>query len=385
MKKYGKNKMKLLSISTIIIFLFIMGCSQEPNSVGKDVLDDMDKLKTDVSTNVAVSSSGYSITSANNSTTLMIGKSNDTEASMLLQFGTFPTDTNLANSVISARIKMIPNYSFKDTAGIMNFSMHEMKRSWSESSFTSDSLAGSYESAPVNTHSFIVNSKDTLTIFPVEKNLVIGWLKGNTNNGIILIPNIASNMIFGFNTYYYSAISDARPQLEITYRASEDTADQTLSKGTIQDATIISGTRPISTSSLFYVQGGVISRGKIKFDVSNIPRGATITQAFLELKTDTLESSLSSYTDYQILIHAISNDDTIPTLSGTTALGKLSGNTFSIDLRNIVQLWVSGKPNFGIALRYYNEFTQVDRFAVHGTSAAETNRPRLKIQYTYLP
>lgn len=377
--------MKLLSISIIFIFLFIIGCSQEPNSVGKDVLGDMDKLKTDVSTNIAVNSSGFSITSANNSTTLMVGKSNNTEASMLLRFGTFPTDTNLANSVISARIKMKPNYSFKDTAGIMNFSIHEMKRSWSESSFTSDSLGGSYESTPVNTHSFSANAKDTLTIFPVEKNLVVEWLKGNTNNGIILIPNLTSNMIFGFDTYYYSAISDTRPQLEIIYRTATDTADQTLTLRTIQDATVFSGTRPNSTSSLFYVQGGLISRGKIKFDVSNIPRSATITQAFLDLKTDTLESSLSSYTNFQILVHAISKDDTIPTLSGTTAQGKLSGNTFSIDVRNMVQLWVSGKPNYGIALRYYDEFTQVDRFAIHGSAAAETNRPRLRIQYTYLP
>lgn len=375
--------MKLLSISIIFIFLFIMGCSQEPNSVGKDVLGDMDKLKTDVSTNIAVSSSGYSITSANNSTTLMIGKSHATEANMLLKFGTFPTDTNLADSVISAKIKMIPNYSFKDTAGIMNFSIHEMKRSWSESSFTSDSLAGSYESTPVNTHSLNVNSKDSLTVFSLDTSLVKYWLKGNTNNGIILIPNVISNMIFGFDTYYYSAYSDTRPQLEITYLTSTDTS--TLILRTIQDATIFSGTRPNSTSSLFYVQGGLISRGKIQFDVSNIPRSVTITQAFLDLKTDTLVSSLSSYSDYQILIHAISKDDTIPTLSGTTAQGKLSGNTFSIDVRNIVQLWVSGKSNYGIALRYYNEFTQVDRFAFHGSAAAETNRPRLRIQYTYLP
>lgn len=377
--------MKLISISSIFILLLIIGCSKEPNSVGKDVLDDMDRLKTGTDTSTAVSSSGYGITSANNSTTLMVGKANNIEAHMLLRFGTFPTDTNLANSVISARIKMTPNYAFKDTAAIIAFSIHKMLREWAEQSFTSDSLAGSYESTPVNTHSFNANSKDTLTIFPVEKNLVVEWLKGNTNNGIILIPDVSSNNIFGFDTYYYSEIDDARPQLEIIYRTETDTADQTLTLRTIQDATIFSGTRPNSTSSLFYVQGGLISRGKIKFDVSNVPRSAAITQAFLDLKTDTLKSSLSTYTDYQIIIHDILLDDSLPQLSGMTALGKLSGNTFSIDVRNIVQQWVSGKPNYGIAVRYNYEFTQVERFAIYGSAATENNKPRLRIQYTYLP
>jgi hypothetical protein len=315
-----------------------------------------------------------------------VGKSNNTEAKMLLQFGTFSVDTTIANSILSVKIKLKPNYSFKDTAGVMAFSIHKMSKAWSEYNFTSDSLAGSYESTPVNTYSFNASSKDTLTIFNFDKNVVSDWLKGVANNGIILVPDAGSNMIFGFDSYYYSSISDARPQLEIVYRTASDTADQTITIRTTQDATVFSGTRPVSTSSLFYVQGGLINRGKIKFDVSNIPRGAAITQAYLELKTDSTVSVLSSYTDYKIQVHEILKDDSTPSLSGNPVIGILSGNTFTIDIRSIVQPWVAGKPNYGIALRLNNEFTQVDRFAIFGSTAADsTSKPKLRIQYTYLP
>jgi hypothetical protein len=379
--------MKLLPFSILLFFLLLIGCTKEPNSVGKDILDDnADKLKTAADTSIAVSSSGYAVTSANNSPTLLVGKSNNTEAKMLLQFGTFAIDTTKANSIISVKIKLKPNYSFKDTVGVMAFSIHKMSNVWSEYNFTADSLAGSYESAPINTYSFNASSKDTLTIFDLDKNLVSDWLKGVANDGIILVPDAGSNVIFGFDTYYYSSASDARPQLEIVYRTATDTADQTITLRTTQDATVFSGTRPISTSSLFYVQGGFINRGKLKFDVSNIPRGAAITQAFLEMKTDSIVSAFGSYTDYQIQVHDILKDDSIPSLSGTTATGKLSGNTFTIDIRSIVQPWVNGKANYGIAIRLYNEFTQVDRIAIFGSAAADsTNKPRLRIQYTYLP
>ena len=104
------------------------------------------------------------------------------------------------------------------------------------------------------------------------------------------------------------------------------------------------------------------------------------------MKTDSLTSLFSSYTDYKIQVHDILKDDSIPSLSGTTATGKLSGNTFTVDIRSIVQPWVTGKANYGIVIRLYNEFTQVDRFAIFGSAAADsTNKPQLRIQYTYLP
>jgi hypothetical protein len=374
-----------LSLSILLTLVFILGCTKDPNSIGKELLGPNDQLITDVSSDTAVASSSYSITSANNSTSLLVGKANNIEARMLLQFGTFPVDTNIANSIISAKIKMIPNYSFKDTVGIMAFTIHKMLKSWSEYSFTTDSLlADSYETVPVNTHSLNVNSKDTLTEFSLNTNLVAECLKGNAGYGIILIPDLNSNMIFSFNTYYYSSISDGRPALEIVYRTSSDTIDQTLTLRTTQDATIFSGTRPNSTSSLFYVQGGLICRGRLNFDVSHIPKGAAITQAYLDLKSDTNASSFGSYIDYKIFVQEIFSNDSIPTLSGTTDQGTLVGDSFTIDVRNIVQKWI-GKNNYGVAIRSYNEFTQVERFAIYGVTADADKRPRLRIQYTYLP
>jgi hypothetical protein len=380
-----KIKMKLKIVLTILTALFMFGCSEDPNSVGKNVLDDQDKLKTSTDTSYATTSFAYPITSSNNSLTVMIGKSNNTEAMTLLQFGTFTVDTSIANSIISVKIKLIPKYSFKDTLGTLAFSIHKMNRSWSEYNFTIDSLPGSYDGGAIAAISMDINSKDTLTQFSFDKNLTSEWLKGSTNYGIILIPDAASNTVFGFSTKYYSGLVDERPQIEITYRRDTDTTDQTMVVRTQQDASVFSGTRPISTASLFYVQGGLINRGIIKFDTLAIPRSATITQAYLDLKVDTLESVFSTYTDYTIMVHQILANDSIPTLGGITATAALSAGAFTFDVRNIVQQWAAGKSNYGFALRSLSELVNVDKFAIYGFEAVPDSKPKLRIKYTYLP
>ncbi len=375
--------MKFTILATFLSIIFFFGCSQDPSSVGKNLISNTDKLETKSLTIISQKSSSYPITSSNNSGTLMIGRSNDVTAEMLLQFGYFPVDTAIANSIISVKIKMFPNYSFKDTTGTLSFSIHRMSVTWNEYTFTADSLTA-YDINPIDVPSIAINSRDSLIEFPLNNSIVSNWLKGGTNNGIILVPKQSSNIILGVTSYTNSTFDDRRPQVIITYQLPSDTV-KTMTLKTVQDATIFSGVRPTSSDSLFYIQGGLIERGKISFYVDSIPRSAAITQAFLELKIDTLSSIFSSFTSKGIRVHDILSSDSIPRLGALSSAAIPDGNKYLIDVRSLVQQWVTGKPNYGMALRSDNEFEQVEQFAVYGFTAQAENKPKLIIKYTFRP
>lgn len=376
------KKFLLLVITSFLIF----GCSDDPSSIGEKLLPDIDHLKTKAFDTNASYSSTYTIDASNNSNTLLLGNYAGAEANILLQFGIGIKDTSIADSILSAEIKMFQNYSTPDTAGQLNFKIHELNYSWVDYTFTIDTLRAQGNGIFVTDISKQVRTRDTLPVtFQIPLSIVRNWLKGVTNNGIILIPKPDMQNIFGFHSYYLGDIDDKRPQLIVTYRKTSDTSDKTLIFKTAQDATIFLGSRPASTFELIYVQGGLLNRGKLHFNVDSIPRSSTITQAFLTLKIDTTLSKFSQFSDKQILIHEITTQDSIPRLGSSTANNKPTADSIVLDVRKIVQKWVSGKNNFGIALRTYNEFTEFERFAVFGFNAVESKKPKLTIQYTYLP
>ncbi len=372
----------LLLITSFLIF----GCSDDPSSIGEKLLPDMDNLQTNSFKTNATYSSFYEIDASNNSTTLLLGKYANAEASILLQFGIGIKDTSIADSILSAEIKMFQNYSTPDTAGNLNFRFHELDYEWSDYTFTVDTLKAKGVGNFITNISKELRTRDTLPVtFQIPLNIVRNWLKGSRNNGIIFIPNPSMQNIFGFHSYYLGELDDKRPQLIVTYRKTSDTSDKTLIFKTTQDATVFSGVRPVSTSELFYVQGGLLNRGKLYFNVDSIPRSSTITQAFLTIRVDTTFSKLSQFSGKQLLVHEITSPDSIPRLGSLTSAGKLTNDSIVIDVRKIVQKWVTGKQNFGVALRTFNEFTEFERFALFGFNAVENKRPILTIQYTYIP
>lgn len=377
-------------MKNFLILLFtsflIFGCSDDPSSIGEKLLPDMDNLQTKAFSMNASYSSFYEIDASNNSTTLLLGKYVGAEANILLQFGIGIIDTSIADSILTAEIKMFQNYSTPDTIGNLNFKIHELNYSWGDYTFTVDSLKDKGVGTFITDISKDVRTRDTLPVtFQIPLSIVRNWLKGVTNNGIMFIPKPDMQNIFGFHSYYLGDLDDKRPELIVTYRKTSDTSDKTLIFKTSQDATVFSGVRPVSTSELLYVQGGLLNRGKLHFNVDSIPRSSTITQAFLTLKIDTTLSKFSQFSDRQFLIHEITTQDSIPRLGSLTANNKPTADSIVLDVRKIVQKWVAGKSNFGVALRTYNEFTEFERFAVFGFNAVDSKKPKLTIQYTYLP
>ncbi len=382
MKRIIKNIFPIL-----LSMILLSSCSKDPNSAGEDLLSNNEKFDSYTINLNSVSSRGYDVTASNNSSTLMIGKYQDgnnfIEAKTLIQFTTTAVDTVFLNSIITTEIKMQPIYSMPDTSGVLSFSIHKMLKSWSDYTFTIDSLnSDSYQFNSVNDYELNVNTKDTLAVkFNINVDLVKEWLKGSENYGIILIPKLNSNMVFGFRSgdlFTYDS-----PELIITYQLPEDTSSKTLILKVKQDATVFSGSIVSFPKNISVIQGGLLKRVLCNFYIDTIPKASSILQANLTFYIDTNFSRFSPFSLRKILVQEVISEDSIPKLGSLSADNTVSGDSVTINIQQIVQKWVARKPNYGIALRAYNEFTEIDRIAIFNSYSSKP--PRLEIKYLRLP
>lgn len=381
------KKNTLTSFIVLIIVILFSQCSKDPNSVGEDLLSYNDQLLTYSVDIVSNYSKNYNVKASNNSSTIMVGKftqgDNYIEAKTLIQFTSTAVDSTFLNSIINCELKIQPIYSLPDTTGVFSFTIHRILKSWSDYTFTIDSLVSEfYDPSVINEYEINVNAKDTVPIkFSIKTDLVKDWLQGKDNYGIIINPKPTSNTIFGFRSGDLFT-SDA-PELIINYQLPEDTAAKTLILKIKQDASVLDGDMRHTPQSLYFIQGGLLYRGLLKFSIDTIPRASSITEANLVLYIDTNYSKFSPFSLKKIIAQEVATEDSIPRLGAILTENIISGDSVVINVQQIVQKWITRKPNFGIALRAYNEFTELDRIAVYHSYSYKP--PKLRIKYMRLP
>ncbi|HZY10996.1 MAG TPA: DNRLRE domain-containing protein [Bacteroidota bacterium] len=374
-----------LSILSIFIFsLMMVGCSDEPNAVGIGLLPNTDFPSIDSTESFITSSSSYLARLSGASTTLLLGRYQNTiEARTLLQFSNIPTDRSHA-IIDSAILKLRITYRFKDSTGTLALNIHKLLRSWSENSFTWDSIDASLtNSLPDTIFSTFINPQDSIVQIRIDS-IVREWFQSteSTPNGIMISPTNVSNIVIGISTVIISGV-DYRPELIIGYHDSSDTASISIRP---QQRTFVANLLDSPPLGIITVQAGVAMRGMMTFDISLIPSTASITDASMELELDTNNSLNNSFTNRSLIAHMVLDSSSPPRLSGITAIGTpndTNRTVFIFDMKNIVQQWATGKQNYGIVLRAYNEFTSLDRFAI--LSSTSSMRPKLKVTYTLLP
>ncbi len=146
-------------------------------------------------------------------------------------------------------------------------------------------------------------------------------------------------------------------------------------------------------SPLMSVNGNAdnIDRLLVKFDVSSIPSGATVTQATLTLcaptnppvnsqgRTHELRLATSSWTETgvtwnsQPAVSAVSGTLTVPT----------TASCLTVDVAADVQSWVDGAANYGWRLSDQDEASPTGTLVNYGTrDGAAGDRPTLDVTYT---
>ncbi|MBI3189616.1 MAG: DNRLRE domain-containing protein, partial [Ignavibacteriales bacterium] len=326
------------------------------------------------------------------STRQLIGKDQGIEARTILQFSGMPTDA--ATAIVDTALLRIPiTYRFKDSTGNFGLDIKRMLRSWTRDSLTWDSTNVSSLVSGVDTSfSKIISVSDSVLEIRVDA-VVRKWfqdsIKLSSPYGMALVPNpfaTNNNIIIGCSSVY-SGSTDTRPELYIVYH--KDTATTRFTLKPFQQVFVADGPLPTIADSLFFVQAGISHRGRLKFDLTTIPKQASITSAKLLLTLDKTQSLRNAYTANTLVAHLDLDGAAIPKLSSLTATGSFANDTsttLSVDVKSLVQQITSKNQNYGFVLRSSSEFIAVDRYAFFSQTASDsTRRPQLNITYTILP
>jgi hypothetical protein len=372
-----------------LLLRLLSGCSDDPNAVGLNMLPPKDVLKIDSAETRATSDTTFLYRTSGSSTRLLLGSYQNLRARMLLQFAGFSAIP--VNAIIdSATLNFNISYRFKaSTRNFLAFEVHKMLRGWSEQTFTWDSsdVPGTYRSTSDTIFENFITIQDTIVSLRID-NLVHEWIQSGNNSpeGVIFIPDtISTNIVLGISNDAVSTV----PTLTVAYHSPSDTT-LTLKLSPLQSTSVGNGNPPVS-STMRYIQAGVAYRALLRFDslVSVVPSKVSVLQATLEIATDTVSSIFNDVSHDSILVYLL-KDNTPPYTNevlGTLCIPAYNGvqKIFRSDIRNMVQQWVTQGPNYGIAIRTFNEFTSLDRVALYNSKAAPSLKPKLKIVYTILP
>jgi hypothetical protein len=397
-------KALIFSLLTVCSALILTsGCSDDPTDVGAGVLPSQDTVTTRTLVFYAASDTTFRKRIDGIYGRLLAGKyrdlvtPQDIEARTLLEFSGVPI---FKSGVIidSAFITLTVDYRFGDTTGQYGFTAYKRAPSWSEDpkAFNWDSVS-QLPADPVGT--FLAPSiapTDTFIRFALDTALIRAWSKTTGGLGsVLLVPSLTTGFVLGFGDVV-TTISDNRPQLTVMYHDSADTAI-TFSQRVSRSMFVADATPPPQPGDRMTLQSGVVYRSRLLFDslsipldTLTIPAKASITKATLEVTVDQAHSFFNSLTRDSMIVYILKGStypfDSVSLGTVLSPVNQAPQKLYRADVKNIVQQWVGKQPNYGFALRAFNELTSLDRFSVNGIQGIPVEfQPKLTVTYTLFP
>ncbi|MBX2991839.1 MAG: DNRLRE domain-containing protein [Bacteroidetes bacterium] len=322
----------------------------------------------------------------------LVGKSGNYKAYAAMRFTLgSPIDTL---DILSAKITLRLVSWRGDSAGLLAFNVHRVNTSWSEATLTWPTADSTnfYDAAIKGSYSGTVGPDTQYIAVDIDTAMVASWFRSNTttNNGIILVPTSNTSLIRGFHAFGFDS-SDFQPKLEVVARGANVPVSDTTRlrfESQIGQDTYVADIDPFPLDPQHLVtQAGIAYRSRLRFDVSEIPRGAIINSAELQLQRNPLITNVSKFTsDPAPVVHALLTDDStnFEAFSSPGALKSGTANTFTFDVRRQVQIWEGG-TNYGLLLRQpsVNEFGTLDLFGFYSSNVTDQAlRPRILIKYS---
>lgn len=373
--------------------LFTINCADEPTSLGLKFLPSNETTGVRIFDSYLDSMAMLSYNRINRVNTYLsgfciVGQSGTYNSKALIKFSGFPTD--LANATVNSAVLQLryQNYYFpvsmQDSLGQISFDVYRVLKNLDYGKVTLSNI---------NSSTFGTVSKGTFTGSPtadsqavnitLDNNLVKDWLKyaANSNytpknNGIVLSPNAASNVLKGFYTF---TNPDLRPKVTIIYTLNNNT--DTLVNN-ISETLFFANASLTPPAGEFYIQAGISYNRVMRFDMSKIPKDATINDVQLYLYLDSSNSELTRSTIYG-LNAAYVNDSAANTNEGYGFHTLGSGRVFMFRIITPFQRWLTGETNYGIIINPSNQTANLDRFAFYDVDAPNPNkRPKVVIYYT---
>lgn len=387
----------VLRIVLFITILILSACEDSPSSIGLDLIPDQDIIKIDSINSKDASfsqTSSFFIDTLNlgASSRIIIGKDDRLTSTGLIRFFVAIPDSIASDldtdsvEVVSASVKIVPNYFLNGTAAPFDFTVHKITESWSPAFFTNDSLSDlSFDQADASTNRVI---SDSLITFELPNDLILEWMKNSRDNtafendGLLLKPTDGSQRFIGFQGLSSIAFNEFIT-LEIDFRKSGAYQD-TINSIPSADLHVLDWALPAVEPDKILLHGGISTKGTITFDLSKIPVNALINKATLYLYPDEMQSNMASIPTDTIDVRMFA-DSTQNEIVANTSVYKLVkiGSSYKGDVSTIVQLWLNDFENQGFRISASDELTSLGYLTIYGSNTAdETKRPKLELIYT---
>ena len=390
----------------IFVFLFLIifiSCEEDPTSVGNELLPDDDLIDFLVldsyESNIIQESKYYKEDLIlGQSERLLLGKKDNLKSTALMRFFVPITvetgkllDSNKIN-IISSKVILKPNYVYGDSSSNFNFSVHKINTYWRVDDFDQDSLhLLEYEAQDLAQNLTIT---DSLITFNIDNDLVLEWMKAELDstleltNGLLFIPDEASNKILGFKSYSVSNL-DMQPEIEIEYE-NPGVFEDTLYASITSDVHVVEGDINVTSDGIMVLQGGLGYRSMVRFDLSSIPSNSIINKAELTLFRDLDNSYVGSRAVDTLKAYLVDDFEQSTSLDslGYFMIRRDTLNTYKGNITGFVQRWMydednSGLSNNGVMIRLYDELESVNKFILYSSQYTDAAlRPRLKVIYS---
>lgn len=385
---------KIVLLIAVIFSVHFLSCSDSPSSIGEEFLsDDLISVKSfDSSIDSTDQSSTFfkEVIPLGNSSRLLLGKFENTKASLLLRFSFTLADSIKEDflageiSVLSASLSLTNNYFIGDETAPYDFTIHKVNQFWTPLGFSADSLATlNYDP---DDRIISKNITDTLTSIELDTSLVRDWLlyasdaTMGSNLGIYLNPSESSQKVLGFEAF--SVNGTYYPAVQIVVEKVGAYID-TLTSSIFGDVSIVTGDLPVADIGNIIVQSGLTVNSRLFFDLTVLPEGSVINKAELFLTEDTLKSKVGS-TYLSIISAFFVVDSTIDSSDAASViLLNRSGNIFSGDITSYARSWQFNHNNQGIILKNFDRLNGLEKFILYGSDYIDPLlRPKIKITYT---
>ncbi len=391
--------MKKIKILIVFIFtsLIFYGCQNGPSSIGSALIPNGDLTQVNIWNSSANSANQKLISyktkiDLGKSGTVLVGRYKQIVSKALVFFPVSMPDSLLTAlksdslNVLSAWINIYPKYTLGNKSSFFALNVYNILSNWYPYKFDEDSLALlQYDKTNIATMKEV---SDSLIKFSISNKIAKQWLQEKIDNnvpknyGLLLEPTFTTQKIIGFQGLSLNP-SNLLPTLYVRVEKPGSFID-TLKASPQKDIHVIEGNPPIVSNSEVLLMDGFVLRGKIWFDVSQIPKGAAINKATLKLFADSTKTFFGSIPSDSIAVEMLQDSTTDSVLTYTYTAFLLRKNfEYSGDISRFVQRWIDQGNNQGAIIRLSDEERALNAVAIFRNNAPDAaKKPQLIIYYT---
>ena len=379
-----------------VICLTIVGCSQDPTSVGTKLISGTEKFSAHDTSITSIRDTTFKYVVPNwGGGNILVGNSSSVDATALLQFFTTIPESLTTVQIDTVLLSLTVNYTWNMGTGPSEFVIRRVSTPWSAGTVTADSLSKLIITPTTSTS---ITDKDTISIGHVvtalvDSSLVRKWINISADGSkspffsiaLVTKPGMTNVGIWGFSQFG----TIAPPSLKVHYSKNgvRDSIDMNSGSGTF-----FATRTPFVPSGFIETQAGVSIRSKINFDLNAISDSvsrAIVNNATMELTLNNEASQLGAGTPDSVLA-LIGGSDARPDSVSTAyfAYGyrsdptQTTNSTYTFNVTSMAQQWINNPSTYrGVVLRSVVDQSSVDRLVFYSSKDA-TRAPKLSVTYT---